>query len=195
MGLTIDWTAYDGLGPRARYEAVGKLIDEAKAAVAAKRAEIAARRLDVLGAPAAAAELGISRARVYELAGRHRVNTTRQHTGQRTEYGIWDSTVPGGRTVRGTIDAVLGDAAGAFDVDGIERDFRDAVNVVLDGRGIVLNGEVLHGPYPRPEEVADIIAALAETVDLGEIMARHDLDAAAEQHRSPRPAPGPAPRL
>lgn len=172
MGLTIDWAEYDDLDPRAQYDAIGKIIDDAKAAVAAKRAQIAADRLQTIGAPAASAELGISGTRVYQLAARHRANTAQETT----EYAIWDDTIPGGRTLRDTIDAVLGDSADTFDVDAIEEDYRSAVNAELDDRGIVLAGEVFYGPYPRPAEAREMIAGAVDAVDLGEILARHDLE-------------------
>lgn len=173
MALHIDWTQHDGLSPREQYDAAGKLIDEVKALVAARRAEIAADRLHALGAPGASAELGISGTRVYQLAARHHRATRRAET---TEYGIWDDTIPGGLTLRDGLVAALGDSADSFDVDAIAEDYRTAINTTLDDRGITLAGESFYGPYPRPAEARQEIAAAVEAVDLWEIVARYDPD-------------------
>lgn len=72
MGLTIDWTQYEDMDARAQYDAVGSLIGEVKAAVAAKRAEIADGLAAAHGDVRAADILGISRQRVGQLRARHR---------------------------------------------------------------------------------------------------------------------------
>lgn len=167
--LTIDWSQYDNLGPRARYDAIGGLIDETKAAVAAKRAEIAADLVDRTGAQQAADTLGISATRIYQLAARHRATTA----AQTTEYAIWDDTIPGGRTFRDTLTTALGDTVDDFDLDAIDKDYRAAINTALDHLGITLAGEVFYGPYPRTTDAAEI-AAIVESVDLWDIAARHD---------------------
>lgn len=70
--LTVDWTAHDGLTPRAQYDAAGDIIDEAKAAAAARRSRIAHDLAREHGAKEAADILGISKTRVYALAERYR---------------------------------------------------------------------------------------------------------------------------
>lgn len=172
MPLTINWADYDALPPRDQYDAVGKIIDEAKAAVAAKRAEIADGRMKDIGAAAAASELGITATRVYQLAARHKAATAEQTT----EYGVWDDTIPGGFTLPDGLAIALGDAAESFDIEAIEADYREALNAALRADGITLAGEVFYGPYPRPEGAKAAIAAIVETVDLWEIAARHDRD-------------------
>lgn len=72
MALHIDWTEHDTLTPREAYDAAGKLIDEAKAAVAARRDRIAHDLQQEHGAEEAASILGISKTRVYALAARYR---------------------------------------------------------------------------------------------------------------------------
>lgn len=70
--LIIDWNAHDGLTPREQYDAAGDVIDEAKAAAAARRSRIAHDLAREHGAKEAAGILGISKARVYALADRYR---------------------------------------------------------------------------------------------------------------------------
>lgn len=72
MALHIDWTEHNDLAPREQYDRAGDLIDEAKAAAAARRARIAHDLAQEQGAAAAAATLGISDKRVYQLAARYR---------------------------------------------------------------------------------------------------------------------------
>ncbi|MWA08802.1 hypothetical protein [Streptomyces sp. BA2] len=72
MALHIDWTEHDKLTPREAYDAAGGLIDEAKAAVAARRDRIAHDLVQEHGAEETATILGISRTRVYGLAARYR---------------------------------------------------------------------------------------------------------------------------
>lgn len=72
MALTIDWTEHDGLTPREQYDQAGHIIDEAKALVAARRARIAHDLMQQHGAQEAAATLGVSDKRVYQLAARYR---------------------------------------------------------------------------------------------------------------------------
>lgn len=72
MGLHIDWTDTDHLTPREQYDTAGTLIDEAKAAVAARRARIAYDLMQQHGAQETASILGISDKRVYQLAARYR---------------------------------------------------------------------------------------------------------------------------
>ncbi|WP_282797359.1 hypothetical protein [Streptomyces sp. CC224B] len=72
MALSIDWSQHDQLPVRARYDAAGSLIDEAKAAVADRRARIAHDLAQQHGAEEAASILGISKTRVYGLAARYR---------------------------------------------------------------------------------------------------------------------------
>ncbi|MFI7096762.1 hypothetical protein [Streptomyces lydicus] len=74
MALTIDWTEYGNLSPRQQYDAAGDLIDEVKALVAARRARIAHDLAQEHGAIDAAAILGISDKRVYQLAARYRAS-------------------------------------------------------------------------------------------------------------------------
>jgi hypothetical protein len=70
--LTIDWSAHDELTPREQYDAAGTVIDEAKAAAAARRSRIAHDLAREHGAKEAAGILGISATRVYALAERYR---------------------------------------------------------------------------------------------------------------------------
>lgn len=72
MVLTIDWTGQEKLGPREQYDQAGQIIDEAKAAAAARRARIAHDLMQQNGAQEAARILGISDKRVYQLATRYR---------------------------------------------------------------------------------------------------------------------------
>lgn len=70
--LTIAWSAHDGLTPREQYDAAGDIIDEAKAAAAARRSRIAHDLAREHGAKEAAGILGITATRVYALAERYR---------------------------------------------------------------------------------------------------------------------------
>lgn len=70
--LTIDWVAHADLTPREQYDAAGTVIDDAKAATAARRARIAHDLAQQHGAKEAARILGISATRVYALADRYR---------------------------------------------------------------------------------------------------------------------------
>ena len=70
--LTIDWATHDDLTPREQYDAAGEIIDQAKAAAAARRARIAHDLNQQHGAKEAARILGISATRVYALTDRYR---------------------------------------------------------------------------------------------------------------------------
>lgn len=70
--LTIGWAAHDALTPRGQYDAAGGIIDEAKAAAAARRSRIAHDLVQQHGAKETARILGISGTRVYALAERYR---------------------------------------------------------------------------------------------------------------------------
>lgn len=70
--LAIDWTTHTDLTPREQYDAAGTVIDQAKAAAAARRARIAHDLAQEHGVKEAARILGISGARVYALADRYR---------------------------------------------------------------------------------------------------------------------------
>lgn len=72
MGLHIDWTDHAKLTPREQYDAAGQIIDEAKAAAAARRARIAHDLMQQHGAQEAASILGITDKRIYQLAARYR---------------------------------------------------------------------------------------------------------------------------
>ncbi|HEY5834920.1 hypothetical protein [Streptomyces sp.] len=173
--LTIDWTQYDHLPPRKQYDAVGKLIDQAKAAVAAKRAEIAANLSADVGAQAAAETLGISGTRVYQLAARHRAAATQTTA----EYAYWAQINDGSERrylgyIREVIEAGGGDPD-RYDVDSIGDAYRDAIQAELPD-GVVFAREEFIGPYPAPEGAREEIRAAVARVDLWEIIARHDLD-------------------
>ncbi|MFM9373219.1 hypothetical protein [Streptomyces sp. Da 82-17] len=70
--MTLDWTAHNHLAPREQYDQAGAIIDDAKAAAAARRARIAHDLALKHGAQEAATVLGISDKRVYQLAARYR---------------------------------------------------------------------------------------------------------------------------
>jgi len=70
--LVIDWAAHATLTPREQYDAAGDIIDEAKAAAAARRSRIAHDLARQHGAKEAARILGISATRVYALVDRYR---------------------------------------------------------------------------------------------------------------------------
>jgi hypothetical protein len=72
MALSINWAEHGGLEPREQYDQAGLIIDEAKAAVAARRARIAHDLMQQHGAQETARILGISDKRVYQLATRYR---------------------------------------------------------------------------------------------------------------------------
>nr|WSX25546.1 hypothetical protein OG690_38330 [Streptomyces tubercidicus] len=72
MALTIDWTEHDNRTPREQYDQAGAIIDEAKAAAAARRARIAHDLMQESGAQEAASLLGVSDKRIYQLATRYR---------------------------------------------------------------------------------------------------------------------------
>ncbi|MDJ0345231.1 hypothetical protein QMK19_03785 [Streptomyces sp. H10-C2] len=130
MGLTIDWTEYDNLSDKERYDAAGDLIDQVKAAVSAKRAAIA----DDLGAAhgdvRAADILGISRQRVGQLRTRHQ-QTVAQADPQSTEiasiihgrtvhdYDLLDEVMAGGEYSRTEAhEAIHAMLADLIDLDG-----------------------------------------------------------------------------
>lgn len=72
MALTITWDDQADLSPAEQYDQAGRIIDEAKAAAAARRARIAHDLMQQHGAQEAATILGISDKRVYLLAARYR---------------------------------------------------------------------------------------------------------------------------
>lgn len=173
MGLVIDWTEYEKLTPREEYDAIGKLIDEVKAAVAARRAEIAHDVAMQLGDEDAGRVLGISRQRVGQLRTRHAQTLTRDET----TYLEWAAANDAGaRRFDGYVRQVMvggGLAPEAFDMDALLGDYRAAIEAALP-EGVVFTGSAFVGPAPTPPGVHDEIRAAVASVDLWEIVARYD---------------------
>lgn len=176
MGLTIDFSDYDQLPAKARYDAVGKLIDEAKALVAAERAHIAHDLATDIGTSAAAQTLGISATRVYGLTARHR----QTHAPQITYMDWADANDGSERRLVGYVREVLEtsglDPAG-FDLEAIRAEYRDAIQVELP-EGVTFTGAAFVGPAPAADGVREEIRAAVARVDLWGIIACHDPDIA-----------------
>jgi hypothetical protein len=175
--LTIDWSAHTALSPREQYDAAGTVIDDAKAAAAARRARIAHDLAQEHGAKGAARILGISATRVYALAERHRDSQARHRRGNAmttTAYGSFALHCPDASTTRTLHDYVataLGDHADDYDIDALADAYRDAVNRELEPTGVALRGDEFYGPHPVVE--VDFAAAF-EAVDFWSLAAEHD---------------------
>ncbi|MFV8127507.1 hypothetical protein [Streptomyces syringium] len=177
MGLSIDWTEYENLSDREEYDAVGQLIDQVKALVAAHRAEVVHRMTRQQEDKEVAAILGISRQRVGQLRVRHEQSMNNLTM----DYGSWGTYSDGSsRTLPAYIEEVLGAQGdlnlGDFDTDAIAEEYRAAINSALP-EGISLSGSTFHGPVPMADGIRDEIRGVVAAVDLWEIIARHDQNA------------------
>ncbi|MGW2841867.1 hypothetical protein ACWCWD_29280 [Streptomyces sp. NPDC001493] len=100
-----------------------------------------------------------------------------------TNYGSWLNRA-NELTVGHTINIVVGDYVDEYDLDGIDEDYRTAINAALP-HGVFLVGDEFHGPYydedadfdgyPEDEDGQLDIAAIVESVDLMAIVERHEL--------------------
>lgn len=89
-----------------------------------------------------------------------------------TVYGTWQTFTPGELSVRQGIDMALGangshDVTGAYDVDGIEKHFRETLNHKLKDSGIKLVGDQFVGPAEECDGCREVAPAyIAEAVEL-----------------------------
>lgn len=99
-----------------------------------------------------------------------------------TSYGSWAYNVPGeGLTVRDGIVEALGEYADDYDLDGLERAYRDAIHDALPP-GVMLCGEEFIGPAPVSVSLNHPVtclgdqdyAAIVSSVDLWKIAARFE---------------------
>jgi hypothetical protein len=74
-----------------------------------------------------------------------------------TSYGTWQQHADSSHSsLRGEVEAALGEHVGTFDVDAIERDYRAAIAERLPP-DVTLSGDEFSGPYPEPDSAADDI--------------------------------------
>lgn len=78
-----------------------------------------------------------------------------------------------GLTMAETVVAYLDAYADKYDVDGIETDYRNAINERLDGTGIRLAGDEFIGTHPTPDNSDELINVAIGSVDLAEIIEKH----------------------
>jgi hypothetical protein len=176
MSLHNDWTEYDGMEPRQRYDAIGTLIDEAKSQVAAKRAEIAHDLATEVGPREAARILDVSPSRVYGLAARHR----QAQAADTTTYMDWaDACDSSARRLPQYIRDLLEDSGidvARMDLEAVRGEYRDAILAELP-EGVEFTGAAFIGPAPVPSGIREEIRAAVARADFWEIVARHDPDA------------------
>ena len=175
----IDWDAIHRLPARQQLEVLADIAATVPALVAQERVRVVGRTVERHAAERpwgaqsrAAAELGLTKSRVGQLWSEYK-----ERAMATTTYGTINTMVPAAGTATNLHDYVasaLGDYADDYDIDAITADYRDAINEHLAPHGITLAGDEFHGPYPRPENAAEVIAEAGEDVDLWEIVARHD---------------------
>lgn len=170
----IDWTPDDTLSPREQYDAAD-IIDQVKALVAARRAQIAHDLAAETSVREAASVLGISGSRVYGLVARHR----QAQTDRTTEYLDWADAHDGSaRWFTEYLREVLaasGEDPDAYPLGAIGDAYEDAIQAALP-EGVTFTREVFVGPAPAPDGVREVIRAAVASVDLWAIIAEHAPD-------------------
>lgn len=92
-----------------------------------------------------------------------------------TSYGCWN-TLTDGTAPEDDVCQYLGAVEDDYDVDAIVREYREAVDAALP-RGVELYGDEFTGPYDARKELRPLIRPAVESIDLGAIVSRHELDA------------------
>lgn len=77
-------------------------------------------------------------------------------------------------SVRDTVIDFVNEYAHDYDLGGLVRAFRGAINDRLDGSGISLCGDDFFSVYPAPEDAGALVDAAIKGVDLGALAAEYD---------------------
>lgn len=77
-------------------------------------------------------------------------------------------------SVGDTVRDFVGEFAAEFNLDGLADAYRDAINVELNGTGIILRGDVFYANHPAPEDSTELIKDAIEAIDLGAIAEAFD---------------------
>lgn len=101
-----------------------------------------------------------------------------------TNYGSWYNVQGHELTAAATVAAVAGDAHDDYDLDAVESDYLTAIQEALPP-GVYVNGLEFIGPYydddkhfdgyPADEDGDLDLTAIVESVDIMEILERHEL--------------------
>lgn len=92
-----------------------------------------------------------------------------------TSYGTWVNHGDGEIDLRTTVTVGLGDFVDDYDVDGLERAYREAINDALEGTGIRLAGSEFHGPVPAVvDDPDDVIREAVRSMDFWALAQRFD---------------------
>lgn len=149
--------------------------------LAADRAAAVAEVAAFAGSQSAAARLlRLDQSTVNKLvkkanAAHHRTTATETTA----EWADWAQVNDGSSRryldyIREAIEAGGGDP-GEYDIEAVGDDYRDAIQAVLPEGVVFARGEFV-GPYPAPADAVAQLRALVATIDLWEIVARHDAD-------------------
>jgi hypothetical protein len=90
-----------------------------------------------------------------------------------TELGTWATHGTGGgnATLEDSVEDFLGEFVDDYDLEGLVRAYRDAINAALP-QGVSLHGEVFYGPWG-----ADLDAEAVASVDLAALAQQFDTTA------------------
>jgi hypothetical protein len=106
---------------------------------------------------------------VWQVIDRHYLGG--QTTTQLHGFGSYTSSA----TVEDSVLGYLNEFVADFNVDGLAKAYRDAVNAELAGTGIRLHGDDFYSIYPAVDDSREVIEAVIGSVDLGELAARLDV--------------------
>lgn len=89
-----------------------------------------------------------------------------------TEYGAWGDHGMFGE-VRADVAEFLGEFVGDYDLDGLVMAYQDAITDALPD-GVALRGNDFYGPWPRPDDYREVIAAVIDSVDLAALAGQYE---------------------
>ena len=174
----IYWDAIRALPARQQLEVLADIAATVPVEMARERVRVVGRTVERHAAERpwgaqsrAAAELGLTKSQVGTTRGTRSAPWPPPATKPSTPWSPMLGPPP---TCTTTSPAHSATTPTATTSTRSPRTTGDAINEHLSPHGITLAGDKFAGPYPRPENAAEVIAEAVEDVDLWEIVARHD---------------------
>lgn len=92
-----------------------------------------------------------------------------------TEYGEYHHYAETScHTMREEIGQAVGEWAYCYDLEGLEKAYREAINEVLP-EGVSLHGDKFYGPHPKTGPLMDQVRTAVRSVDFWEVAEKFDL--------------------